>query len=219
MKQFRNKYRRFDEREYLDYLYKVLYNLCINGFLEPKDEHSQYPLEGWIVLTVKGADYMHGGPLTVNKVDFCQYILLSDADNKQFDDLWLMIGEKDKAPFYIKGPTFLNMIRPYLTIYVSDYMTYMDERRNKELSTSRRVWYKELYLNVPADKRADFLHDLSYAVCLSYYYPEVIDNDYLYLYNDRLEAISEQFEREVPQLPQINVAESNKRQTQRNYWP
>ena len=46
---------------------------------------------------------MHGGPLTVNKVDFNQYILLSDADNKQFDDLWQLISEKGKALFYIKG--------------------------------------------------------------------------------------------------------------------
>lgn len=213
MKQYRNKYRRFDEREYLDYLYKVLFNLCVNGFLVPKDEHSQYPLDGWINLTEKGADYMHGGPLTVNKVDFNQYIVLSDADNKQFDDLWQLIGETDKAPFYIKGPTYLNMIRPYLEVYVSDYMTYMDERRNKEQSTSRRVWYKDLYLNVPADKRGDFLQDLSYAVSLSFYFPEDVDNDYIDLLNDKLEAISEQFTTEIPQLPQINVAESNRRQT------
>lgn len=143
MRTMRGKYSGFNERQTLDYLYKILFNLCINGFLEPKDVNTQFPLDGWINLTAKGSDYMQGGPLTVNKVDFNRYIQLFDPGNKQFDDLWALIGEQDKAPFYIKGPTYLNMIRTYLKDYVSDYMTYMDERRQKELSASRRVWYRE----------------------------------------------------------------------------
>ena len=89
----------------------------------------------------------------------------------------------------------------------------MDERRNKELSTSRRIWYKELYLDVLSDKKTDFLNDLSYAVSLSFYYPEEVDKDYQDLFNAELESIGEQFEREVSQLPAISVAKDNKKQT------
>ena len=203
MRTMRGKYSGCNDRQTLDYLYKILFNLCQNGFMEPQDTHSQYPLDGWINLTDKGCDYLHGGPLTVNKVDFNRYIQLSDPDNKQFDDLWTLIGEQDKAPFYIKGPTYLNMIRTYLKDYVSNYMTYMDERRQKELSTSRRAWYRELYLNVPSSRRADFLSDLSYAVSLSYYYQEEFDED----------SIEKTFQEEVPQLPALNIADTNKKQT------
>lgn len=65
---------------------------------------------------------MHGGPLRVNRVNFSQYVSLDNKDAQQFDELWAMIGEERSALFYIKGPTYLNMIRPYLTEYVNDYM-------------------------------------------------------------------------------------------------
>lgn len=213
MRTMRGKYKGLDERVLLDYLYKVLYNLCVNDFLYAKDESSQFPLEGWISLTAKGADYLQGGPLTVNKVDLNQYVSLNKPDAQQFDELWSMIGDEKSAPFYIKGPTYLNMIRPYLTEHVSDYIAYMDERRDKEVSTSRRVWYKELYFKIPTDKRRDFLNDLSYAVSLSFYYPEAADEDYLELFNEKLEIIGEQFSHEVPQLPELTIADDNKKQT------
>lgn len=212
MRTMRSRYRTMNDRIVLNYLYKVLFNLCVNGYFEVEDE-SQNPLEGFIKLTAKGADYLHGGPLTVNKVNFAQYVSLNKTEPQQFDELWSMIGDKDCAPFYISGPSYLNMIRPYLTEYVSDYMTYMDERRNKEQSTSRRVWYKELYFKVPADKKADFLADLSYVVSLSFYCPEAVDDDYDELYNEKLDSIGEEFKKEVPQLPELNLTANNRKQT------
>ena len=211
MRTMRGRYRSMEDRQLLDYLYKVLYNLCVNGFLEAKD--SQHSLEGWISLTERGADYLQGGSLVVNKVNFNQYVDFTMPDAQQFDELWKMIGDEKCAPFYIKGPTYLNMIRPYLKTYVSDYVSYMDVRRNKKLSTSRRIWYKELYLDVPSDKRPDFLNDLSYVVSLSFYYPEEVDEDYQEMFNAKLESIGEQLEREIPQLPAISIAEDNKKQT------
>ncbi len=213
MRTMRGKYSGFQERVLLDYLYKVLFNLCVNDFLEAKDEHSQFPLDGWISLTSRGVDYMQGGPLTVNRVNLNQYVSLDKPDSQQFDELWSMIGDGQSAPFYIKGPTYLNMIRPYLTEYVSDYMTYMDERRNKELSTSRRIWYRELYLKVSQDKKADFLNDLSYAISLSFYYPESVDEDYVELYQQKLANVEAEFIQEVPHLPELNIAANNQKQT------
>ena len=213
MRTMRSRYNRFEDRELLDYLYKVLYNLCDNGFLDVKDKSSQSPLDGWINLTAKGADYLNGGPLTVNKVDLTNYVQLEHSDVQQFDELWSMIGEEKKAPFYIKGSTFLNMIRPYLTEYVSDYSTYIDERRNKGLSTSRRVWYKELFYNVPLERRKDFLNDLSYAVSLSFYYPENTDEDYETQFNERLASIEFEVNSEVPYLPELSISPDNNKQS------
>mgnify|MGYP007056170499 CR=1 FL=1 len=213
MRHFRSIYHSFEKRPYLDILYKVLHNLCVNGFLEPKDADESDTLEGWINLTTKGYDYMQGGPLTVNKVNFNQYIQLTDPDNKQFDDLWLLIGETDKAPFYLKGPTYLNMIRPYLSDYVGDYMTYMEERRQKEQPTSRRVWYRELYVKVPIEKREELLSDLSYAVSLSYYYKEEADEDYDEMINELMASIDDEISAEVPELPELNLSPASQRQT------
>lgn len=213
MRTMRGKYKSMRDRQLLDYLYKVLFNLCVNDFLDAKDVSSQYPLEGWISLTPQGADYLQGGPLAVNKVDFKQYVDFSKPEELQYEELWAMIGDEDSAPFYIKGSTFLNMARPYLKNYVGDYMSYIDERRNKGLPSSRRIWYRELYLDMPSDQRKDFLNDLSYAVSLSFYFPERVDEDYEELFSKKLESISEQLTREIPQLPTINVAVNNKRQT------
>lgn len=124
-----------------------------------------------------------------------------------------MIGEESKAPFYIKGPTFLSMIRPYLTEYVSDYKTYIDERKNLGLSTSRRVWYKELFCKVPPNRRQDFLNDLSYAVFLSFYYPEDTDEDYETQINETLASIVGEVNSEVPHLPELNISPDNKKQS------
>ena len=200
MRTMRAKFSGYEQREFLDYLYKVLYNLCTNGFLTPKDVDGNNVLEGWINLTAKGYDHLMGGPLEVNKVDLNRYIILSDTDNKQFDDLWSLIGEQTKAPFYLKGPTYLNMIRPYLTEYVSDYTTYIEERRQKELSTSRRVWYRELYLKVPQTRKVDFFADLSYAVSLSYYFKEDEDGG---LFDERIDIVDEEIKKLLPECQSL----------------
>lgn len=213
MRTMKATYSKYEQRWMLDYLYKILYNLCVNGYLEVKDVTSQFPFDEWISLTEKGYDYLHGGPLTVNKVDFSQFIDSKDSDNKQFDNLWPLIGEKDKAPFYLKGPTFLNMIRPYLDEGVSDYMTYMEERKQKELSTSRRVWYKELYTKVPKQKRMDFLSDLSYAVSLSYYFGEDSEDDYKEYDRELLTSVEEEVSSEIQDFPDLNINYDNERQS------
>lgn len=211
MRTMRGRYKTIEQRQLLDYLNKVLFNLCVNGFLKPNDVTSLNPLHGQINLTEKGYDYMQGGPLAVNKIDFSQYLNLDDPDDKQYDDLWVLIGEKDKAPFYLKGPTYLNMIRPYLKDYVSEYTQYIEDRTQKRLSTSRRVWYRELYNNVPPQKKKDFLSDLSYAVSLSYYYKEDTEDDDLY--NKQLETVKAEISSEIQTLPALHINEDNDRQS------
>lgn len=212
MRSLRSKYHGIGQQEELNMLYKILYNLCVNDFLSPKDE-GQNCLEGFISVTERGVDFLQGGPLIVNKVDLNQYIVLEEDVRKQYDDLWSLIGKQESAPFYIKGPVFLNMIRPYIKEYIGDYMDYMAERADKGLSTSRRIWYKELYEMVPNDKRKDFLADLSYAISLSFYFKEVSDDEIDDFLNERLEAIDDEVSTVVPELPELNIHPENKRQT------
>lgn len=212
MRTLRNKYRGIGQQEELNMLHKILYNLCVNDFLTPKDEGKNW-MEGFISVTEKGADFLQGGPLIVNRVDFNQYIVTEDDVRKQFDDLWSLIGKQETAPFYIGGPTYLNMIRPYINEYIANYMDYMAERRDKDLSTSRRIWYKELYEKVPKDRRKDFLSDLSYAVSLSFYFKEASDDEFDDFLNERLEAIDDEVSTVITELPELNIHPENKRQT------
>ena len=178
MRTIRAQFRNLAQQETVVMLSKIIFNLCVNGYLYPKDSASQHPLEGFMALTQKGADYINGGPLSV-KVDLNQYVSQDSPILQQYEDLWSLIGDQKKAPFYVKGTMYVNMIRPYLTVAIGDYMAYMDYRRHKELSTSRRVWYRDLYELIPQERRSDFLGDLSYAISLSYYYTEEeVDDEY-----------------------------------------
>ncbi len=212
MRTMRTRYGDTGRRTFLGYLYKILFNLCQNGFLEAKDGLNN--LDGWINLTESGADYLQGGPLIVNKVNLSQYIDLDNDEKKQFDDLWSLIGKDGEAPFYIKGPTYHNMIRPYISDYLPDYNQYMEERRQKEKSTSRVIWYRELYLQVKPENREAFLSDLSYAISLSFYYPEQIDEDYMELFAQQKRKLEDELALALPGVwPELQIESSNKKQT------
>ena len=102
MRTMRGKYSGFNERQTLDYLYIILFNLCINGFLEPKDVNTQFPLDGWINLTAKGSDYMQGGPLTVNKVDFIDAPAKPLNDNETLELVNKMASSNEKVLFVLR---------------------------------------------------------------------------------------------------------------------
>ena len=205
------RYSSVDQRDLLKYLYAVLFNLCQNGFLVPNDGPAE--LDGRINLSESGADYLQGGPMIVNKVDFNQYVKLEDVDDKQFDDLWLLIGKQNEAPFYISGPIYINMIRPYVSDYIPEYNTYIEERKQKEKATSRRVWYKELYFQIKPEKRKEFLSDLSYAVSLSYFYAEQTDDEFYDLFAEQTKEVESDLITAIPVLPDLQIEASNRRQT------
>ena len=168
MRIIRTKYRSQHEMARYNLLRIVLFNLIQNGFLDTKEK----TLDNWIYLTPKGSDYLNGGPMIVNNVDFTQYLQLDKDKRTQFDELWELIGIQDTAPFYIKGPVFLNIIKPYLTCRLPDYLQFIEDLRTHEKPTSRRIWYYDLYSQLPKDKIVDFLEDLAYSVKIGYYFKE-----------------------------------------------
>lgn len=135
----------------------TIYNLVDQGYL-------MYQKGDFIVLTQDGYDYMQGGEMPYNKVNFNQLVKPSVDSPTRFEQLWQLIGKEDTALFYVSGPCFYNTIKPYLKNLHGSYSDYMEELKSKELPTSRIKWYRSLYTQL-SDKESElFLRDLSLAV-------------------------------------------------------
>ena len=147
----------------------TIYNLADQGYLS-------YKKGDFTVLTQDGYDYMQGEHMPCNKVCFNHLVSPQNSAEERFDDLWLLIGKEDTALFYVKGPIFYNVIKPYLKTLHGDYFDYMKELRDKELSTSRIKWYRNLYCQLSGEESELFLNDLSKEVEL--YYADAEDEDY-----------------------------------------
>lgn len=139
----------------------TIYNLVEQDYLAYKEG-------GLVVLTQDGYDYMQGDYMPNNKVNFNQLVSPKKSAQERFDDLWLLIGKEDSALFYVTGPCFYNAIKPYLNNLHGDYSDYMSELRDKEKSTSRSKWYRELYCQLSDEYSGLFLNDLSKEVEIYY---------------------------------------------------
>lgn len=142
-------------------MFFTIYNLIDQGYLT-------YKQGDFIVLTQDGYDYMQGECMPSNKVNFSHIINSQKEPEARFEDLWLLIGKQEKALFYVTGPCFYNAIKPYLTNLHGDYTDYMEKLRDKELSTSRIKWYRNLYCQLSDEDSPLFLNDLSKAVEMYY---------------------------------------------------
>lgn len=108
----------------------TIYNLVDQGYLKYKEGD-------FIVLTQDGYDYMQGGEMPYNKVNFNHLVKPSADSPTKFEQLWQLIGREDTALFYVSGPCFYNTIKPYLKNLHGSYSDYMEELKAKELPTSR----------------------------------------------------------------------------------
>ena len=204
MRIIRTKYRSQHEMARYNLLRIVLFNLIQNGFLDTKEK----TLDNWIYLTPKGSDYLNGGPMIVNNVDFTQYLQLDKDKRTQFDELWELIGIQDTAPFYIKGPVFLNIIKPYLPCRLPDYLQFIEDLRTHEKPTSRRIWYYDLYSQLPKDKIVDFLEDLAYSVKIGYYFKEDDYTEIEKYVHERILQTEELIQSTVSEMPELNIPEN-----------
>ncbi len=159
----------------------VIFNLFENGYFDMPNEVMPF-----VKLTEKGFDYTQGDSLIANSIQLANYIDLTENDiNVIFRQLWDVIGKQDEAPFYVDGSTFFYAIYPYVNSLSSSYSVFMKELKEKGLSTSRIVWYKELLMKVDKANMMNFLHDLSIAI--GKYYAEDQDSEDLD-WNELLDA-------------------------------
>lgn len=139
---------------------KILFtinNLVDQGYLTYKNGD-------FTVLSQDGYDYMQGGEMPYNKVNFNHLVRPSDNSQSRFEQLWELIGIEDKSLFYVPGPCFFNTIKPYLKNVYGSYSDYMKELKEKEFSTSRIKWYRVLYTQLSDEESELFLKDLSLGV-------------------------------------------------------
>ncbi len=149
--------KKYTAQDYYNKILLTIYNLVDQGYLTYKNGD-------FTVLSQDGYDYMQGGEMPYNKVNFNYLVGLSDNSLSRFDQLWQLIGSEDTALFYVPGPCFFNTIKPYLKNVHGSYSDYMEELKAKELSTSRIKWYRILYTQLSDEESELFLGDLSLAV-------------------------------------------------------
>lgn len=107
----------------------------------------------FIRLTEKGYDYIYDED-EINRIKNLPWVIpvYGNADwSKAFNKLWKVIGEQNVAPYYLSGPAYLKMVSSLDDSVTPDYMTYIEERRKSEQSTSRINYFKDLLLNLPND--------------------------------------------------------------------
>lgn len=148
--------KKYTTQDYNKILFTI-YNLVDQGYLTYKNGD-------FTVLSQDGYDYMQGGEMPYNKVNFNHLVRPSDNSQSRFEQLWELIGIEDKSLFYVPGPCFFNTIKPYLKNVYGSYSDYMKELKEKEFSTSRIKWYRVLYTQLSDEESELFLKDLSLVV-------------------------------------------------------
>lgn len=135
----------------------VFVGLQITGYIT-------YEHEGidCIRLTQKGFDYIYNEDQTAKMVNVPWIIPACNKTDwdKAYNKLWRIIGPKETAKCYIKGPEFYNLVLKYTDALPPSYGGYIDYLRNKESSTSRVDYFKDLINCLDEQNRFLFYGDI-----------------------------------------------------------
>lgn len=134
----------------------VLDGLKITGYITY--EQSIYGIR----LTQKGFDYIYDKD-QIEKMVNVPWIIpaFKNTDwEKAYNKMWRIIGPKDTAICYIKGPDFYDLVLKFTDELPPSYGKYVDFLRDKELSTSRVDYYKELINSLDEPKRFQLYGEL-----------------------------------------------------------
>lgn len=133
--------------------------------------------KNFIRLTPKGYDYIYDDKL-VNKMNNIPWIIpIRENTNwiAAWNNLWDVIGPRNEQ-FYQSGPAFLMLIRKIDNSIETDYNRYMETRRNKRLSTSRKDYFRDLIESFDEDKRYKLYVKLQESFENSIYTTTINDN-------------------------------------------
>ena len=135
----------------------VFVGLQITGYIT-------YEHEGidCIRLTQKGFDYIYNEYQTAKMVNVPWIIPACNKTDwdKAYNKLWRIIGPQETAKCYIKGPEFYNLVLKYTDALPPSYGGYIDYLRNKESSTSRVDYFKDLINSLDEQNRFLFYGDI-----------------------------------------------------------
>ena len=110
-----------------------------------------------IRLSEKGYDYIYDEdkvqemlkkPWVIPQVDKTDW-------DKAFFKLWKVIGPQDTATHYIGGSQFYKFIMELCDDIPPSYSLYIEQRRKKDLSTSRVEYYNDLINHLDEEKRKE----------------------------------------------------------------
>lgn len=108
-----------------------------------------------IRLTKKGYDYIYDDE-KIQCISQKPWLipLHENTDwNQAYNVLWRIIGPKDGATHYIKGPQFYKLVFGLCDNIPPSYSDYIEQRKERDLSTSRVHYYRDLIDNLDIDKR------------------------------------------------------------------
>ena len=154
--------------------FTVLNGLIFTGYYTYQENSAEC-----IRLTEKGYDYIYDEvkikemlkkPWVIPQVDNTDW-------DKAFYKLWKVIGPQDTAIHYIGGSQFYKFIMELCEDIPPSYSLFIEQRRKKDLSTSRVDYYNDLINHLDEEKRK-----------------ELYINIQLFLENDTLSKNAEQEE-------------------------
>ncbi|HTG66348.1 MAG TPA: toll/interleukin-1 receptor domain-containing protein, partial [Flavobacterium sp.] len=132
--------------------YTVLNGLIFTGYYT---YHADSP--ECIRLTEKGYDYIYDDEMVqdmLKKPWIIPDVNQTDWD-KAFYKLWKVIGPQDTASNYISGTQFYKFIMELCDDLPPSYSIYIEQRRKKDLSTSRVEYYNDLINHLDEEKRKE----------------------------------------------------------------
>lgn len=110
-----------------------------------------------IRLTEKGYDYIYDDDMVQEMLKNPWIIPQVDKPDwdKAFFKLWKIIGSQETATHYISGPKFYKFIMDLCDDIPPSYSLYIEQRRKKDLSTSRVEYYNDLINHLDEEKRKE----------------------------------------------------------------
>jgi len=110
-----------------------------------------------IRLTEKGYDYIYDDEKTAAMLQKPWFIPSMDKTDwdKAFYRLWKVIGPQDTATHYIGGSQFYKFIMALCDDIPPSYTLYIEQRKKKDLSTSRVEYYNDLINHLDEEKRKE----------------------------------------------------------------
>ena len=132
--------------------FTVLNGLIFTGYYTYQSDSPEC-----IRLTEKGYDYIYDNDLVQEMLKKPWVIPQVDETdwNKAFYKLWKVIGPQDTATNYIGGSQFYKFIMELCDDIPPSYSIYIEQRRDKNLSTSRVEYYNDLINHLDEEKRKE----------------------------------------------------------------
>lgn len=207
-------------RSEMNNLYVVLNLLLSNDYL-----HFSNSSQDFIMLSQKGYDHINGDfPLELS-ISLGDLMYLREIEQKGkdfiFNELWKFIGKEEEAFFYVNGPDYYNTIKPFIQGAYPSYSEYIGYRKKEGVSTSRMVWYRELFSLLADEDAKIFISKLSEKINISINNKEGSDVCVETTLFDNVEKISKPQEekgdlRVIPMIVFISYAwDENKEEVQR----